>query len=450
MNEAKPILALNRFDAQAAAQLDARLSERVARRHRTQGNAAVIFYRQPLEIVRASGVWMYDAAGNAYLDMYNNVPSVGHCHPRVVKAMSEQAARFNTNSRYLYAILDEYAETLLDTFPDPLSNVIFTCTGSESNDIALRIASAHTGKHGFIVTEAAYHGNTAAGLAVSPSAYRQPRVPAHVRTVPAPNAGRLRAGETLESVFTNQVQAAIDSLDAAGIGCAGLLVDTIFSSDGVFADPPGFLQSAVRRVQAAGGLFIADEVPPGFGRTGQGYWGFARHQVMPDIVTLGKPMGNGFPMAGVVTRPALLDTFCQATEYFNTFGGNPVVVATGLAVLNVIKEEGLIANADRTGAWLRSALRQLAKRFPLIGDVRGAGLFIGVEFTTPDGAAPDAATTVAMINGLKEEGVLIGAAGAHGNNLKIRPPLCFTQENAAWFVDKFATVLARVSQERRG
>ncbi|XBS68450.1 aspartate aminotransferase family protein [Acerihabitans sp. KWT182] len=450
MNEAKPILALNRFEAGDMGQMDRRLAELVARRYKTQGRSSVIFYQQPLEIVRAAGVWMYDAAGKAYLDMYNNVPSVGHSHPRVVAAMTEQAARFNTNSRYLYENLSEYAEALLATFPASLSNVVFACTGSESNDIALRIATAATGKKGFIVTETAYHGNTSAVMAVSPSAYRNSRIPDHVRTVPAPDAARLGAGADLERQFAVRVQNAIDSLNDAGIGFAGLLVDTIFSSDGVFAEPAGFLRETAERVHRAGGLFIADEVQPGFGRTGSGFWGFGRHGLIPDIVTLGKPMGNGFPMAGVVTRPDLLDAFCRQTEYFNTFGGNPVAAATGLAVLQVIHEEQLIARAESAGARLRAELRQLAARYPVISDVRGAGMFNGIEFRRPDTGEPDEKMAAAVINALKDQGVLIGAAGARGNTLKIRPPLCFSLDNAAFFLDKFDNVMAGLAKTTGG
>lgn len=442
MNEAKQILALNRFETDGAQALDARLADLVARRHKTQGSSSVLFYQQPLEIVRASGVWMYDVHGKAYLDMYNNVPSVGHCHPRVVEAMSRQAALLNTNTRYLYPVLNRYSEALLATFPAALSNVVFTCSGSESNDIALRIARVASGKQGIIVTETAYHSNTTAVMEVSPSAHRTRRLPPYVRTVPAPDAGRLAPGQQVSDVFADQVQSAMADLNAHGFGCAALLVDTIFSSDGVFAEPAGFLRPAVERVRAAGGLFIADEVQPGFGRTGQGHWCFARHRIEPDIVTLGKPMGNGFPMAAVVTRPQLLDAFCRETDYFNTFGGNPVAAATGLAVLQVIEEEGLIAQADRSGAYLRAGLNELAGRYAAIGAVRGAGLFNAVEFVRPDGQSPDAALATRVINDLKQEGVLIGAAGAYGNSLKIRPPLCFSSENADDFLDRFARVLA--------
>lgn len=443
MKEKKQILGLNRFEKSDGVALDAGLANQIVRRQNTQGASSVLFYQQPIEMVSARGVWMYDAAGDSYLDMYNNVPSVGHCHPKVVEAMSRQAGLLNTNTRYLFPVLERYSETLLATFPAPLTNVVFTCTGSESNDIALRIARMATGKQGIIVTESAYHGNTTAVMEVSPSGQKRQQLPPYVRTVPAPDANTLQPGQQVAEVFAGAVQAAMDSLAAEGFGCAALLVDTIFSSDGVYADPAGFLGLAVARVRAGGGLFIADEVQPGFGRTGTHYWCFQRHELVPDIVTLGKPMGNGFPMAAVITRPDLLDRFSQETEYFNTFGGNPVAAAVGLAVLQVIREEELLANAEHCGHYLRAGLRSLADQYPAISDVRGAGLFNAVEFRQLGSKEPDTALTQRVINELKGEGILIGAAGAYGNSLKIRPPLCFSTSNADFFIDKFATVMSR-------
>jgi 4-aminobutyrate aminotransferase-like enzyme len=444
MTESKQILALNRFDAGSTAHLDARLATLVERRTRAFGASSVLFYQKPLEIVRAEGVMMYDASGKAYLDVYNNVPTVGHCHPAVVAAISEQAAKLATNSRYLYENLHTYAETLLATFPPALSNLVLTCTGSESNDIALRMAQTYSGGTGFVVTETAYHGNTSLVMEISPSSYKKGRaLPAHIRSIPAPDSYNLAPGQDVGEVFAAHLQAAIDDLQSSGVTFAGLIVDTIFSSDGVFAGPVGFLAKAVDVTHKAGGLFIADEVQPGFGRTGKGHWCFARHGVLPDIVTLGKPMGNGFPMAGVVTRPDLLEGFCAETGYFNTFGGNPVAAAAGLAVLQVIEREGLIANADKVGAMLREGLRQLGQHDARIGDVRGAGLFVGLEFSGAD-KEPDADLAAHVINAMKERGVLIGAAGAYGNVLKIRPALCFSEANAGFFVEALAAVLREV------
>ncbi|PZP25542.1 aspartate aminotransferase family protein [Pseudomonas kuykendallii] len=444
MTESKQILQLNRFDMASAERLDARLATLVERRRASFGASSVLFYQKPLEIVRAEGVTMFDAAGKAYLDVYNNVPTVGHCHPQVVEAISRQAALLATNSRYLYENLHTYAETLLATFPASLSNLVLTCTGSESNDIALRMAQTHTGGNGFVVTETAYHGNTTAVMEISPSSYRKGSpLPPHIRTIPAPDSYHLEPGQKVGTVFAAHLRAAIADLQNNGITFAGLVVDTVFSSDGVFADPAGFLAEALAVVHEAGGLFIADEVQPGFGRTGKGHWCFARHGIEPDIVTLGKPMGNGYPMAGVVTRPELLEAFCAETGYFNTFGANPVAAAAGLAVLQVIEQEGLIANADRIGTLLRDGLRDLGRRDERIGDVRGAGLFIGLEFSRGE-REPDANLAAYVINAMKEEGILIGAAGAYGNVLKIRPALCFGEDNAGFFVETLEKVLRGV------
>ncbi|MBE9605180.1 aspartate aminotransferase family protein [Acetobacteraceae bacterium H6797] len=428
------ILDLNRFDPRKSADMPVELAERLDKRAATFGASSVLFYEQPIEMVSAQGCYMVDRQGRRYLDVYNNVPSVGHCHPRVVEAIAKQAAVLNIHTRYLNRVVEAYAERLLSTFPTPLSNLVMTCTGSESNDLALRIARCVTGAEGFIVTETAYHGNTALVTEISPSALKRRKPAGFVRSVPAPS------GEAPGPAFAAAVKAAMADLEAQGIKTAVLIVDSIFSSDGIYADPPGFLQDAVQAVRDAGGLFIADEVQPGFGRTGHGLWGFARHGLVPDIVTMGKPMGNGFPMGGVVTRPDFLARFCEETGYFNTFGGNPVAAAAGLAVLGVIEEEGLIENARTVGTYFIEQLRGLkAER---IGEVRGAGLFIGLDFVDPASGAPDAPLATHAINEMKKAGILIGAAGKHGATLKIRPPLCFSRSDADYFLDTVSKVLA--------
>ena len=432
------ILSLNAFDGTASTDLDDDIDALVTRRQKSFGAASVLFYQRPLHIVGARGAYIHTADGKRYLDLYNNVPSVGHCHPKVIEAVSRQMARFNTHTRYLYENVHDYAERLLATFPAPLSNLALTCTGTESNDLALRLVSTFTGGRGFVVTETAYHGNTAAVTEVSPSSYKKGRPPAHVRTVPAPDP-RAYPGDLGEG-FAAAVKAAIAALEADGIRFAGLLVDTIFSSDGVFADPPGFLKPAVEATHAAGGLFIADEVQPGFARTGDAMWGFLRHGVTPDVVTMGKPMGNGFPMGGVVTRPELLAAFCAEFGYFNTFGGNPVAAAAGLAVLDAIAEDGLMENARVVGGHMKRALEDLATRRPAIGPVRGTGLYLGVEIV--DEAGPDPAGATALINALRDRQILIGAAGPFGNVLKVRPPLCLTLEDADRFVEAVDGILA--------
>ncbi len=449
MRQEKEILALNAFDQKSAFEMGTGLREAVERRLRSFGSGSVLFYQQPLRIERAEGVWMYDADGRRYLDLYNNVPSVGHSHPRVRAAISNQLDLLNTHTRYLSDVVDQYAERLLATFPEAIDRLVLTCTGSEANDLALRIAQAATGGTGFIVTETAYHGNTAAVTDVSPSSRPGGALPPHVRAIPPPDSYRC-SGSDPGLRFAASVNEAIADLERHGIRFAGLLVDTIFSSDGVYADPPGFLAAAVTVVKAHGGLFIADEVQPGFGRTGTSLWGFARHGVVPDVVTMGKPMGNGFPMGGVAMRAALLDRFTAETKYFNTFGGNPVAAAAGLAVLDTIHDEGLTENAFRVGGHLAAGLREIGNRHLPIGDVRGAGLYIGLELVsdrekkTP---APEIASD--LINRLRQRGFLIGAAGPHGNTLKIRPPLCLTKDNADLFIAACDEVLREIAPAPR-
>jgi 4-aminobutyrate aminotransferase-like enzyme len=444
MQGEKEILALNAFDGSRVSAMDPALRDAVQRRLRSFGATSVLFYQEPLRMERAEGVWMFDAEGRRYLDLYNNVPSVGHSHPRVVEAIRRQVGRLNTHTRYLSDVVDCYAERLLAMFPLDIDHLVLTCTGSEANDLALRIAKVATGRAGFIVTETAYHGNTAAVTNVSPSARPGQPLPPHVRTVPAPEMFRGPAGDPGKR-FAESVGGAIAELEQSGFGFAGLMVDTIFSSDGVYADPPGFLRAAVKLIHERQGLFIADEVQPGFGRTGAGLWGFTRHSVVPDIVTMGKPMGNGFPMGGIATRATLLDRFAAEVKYFNTFGGNPVAAAAGLAVLDVIRDEELVKNANRVGGYLMNGLREIGNRHMEIGDVRGSGLFIGLELVGDRDAkepAPEIASQ--LINRLRHRGILIGAAGRWGNTLKIRPPLCFTRDNADMFIAACDEVLREI------
>jgi 4-aminobutyrate aminotransferase-like enzyme len=439
----KPILALNAFDMKAAAAGGA-LEEHLRERAKVFGSASVLFYERPLEFVRGAGCWLYDAQGVAYLDAYNNVPSVGHCHPRVVEAISRQLGELNVHTRYLHPHIIEFARELLATVPARLSNVTFTCTGSEANDLALRQAAHFTGGDGVIVTEAAYHGNTARVSEVSPSSFTNWTPPPHVRVVAAPDA-RLTSPAGLTSSFATRVGEAITDLERHGHRFSALLIDSIFSSDGVFADPPGFLRDTVAAVHRAGGLVIADEVQPGFARTGECFWGFQRHGVEPDIITMGKPMGNGFPIAAVVTRPEILDALCAEVGYFNTFAGSAVAAAAGRAVLQVIAQEGLMENARCVGDYLRRGLQQLAARHSGIADVRGAGLYIGVELMQPASGSPAPERASAVINALRSRQVLIGAAGRFGSVLKIRPPLCFSVGNADQLMGSLDEVLSEVS-----
>jgi 4-aminobutyrate aminotransferase-like enzyme len=413
----------------------------IARREKVLGPAYRLFYEKPLHLVRGEGVFLYDAAGERYLDAYNNVASVGHCHPRVVEAITKQTAVLNTHTRYLHEGIVDYAEALTATFPEALSQAMFTCTGSEANDLAVRIARFVTGGTGIIATDLAYHGLTSAVAEFSPSLGEAVTLGAHVRTVPAPDSYR-HAPEAMMEKFGRDVRAAIADLKRHGIRPAMLITDTIFSSDGIFAGPKGFLKPAVDAIHEAGGLFVADEVQPGFGRTGEAMWGFERHGVCPDMATLGKPMGNGYPMAGLVLRPQVIADFGPRARYFNTFGGNPVAAAAGRAVLDTIRAEGLQQNALEVGRHLTDGLKCLSARHRAIGDVRGCGLFIGVEIVADQAAgSPDAALTARIVNGLRERRVLISASGPRANVLKIRPPLVFSRNNADMLMDALDDVL---------
>ncbi|MBR7890277.1 aminotransferase class III-fold pyridoxal phosphate-dependent enzyme [Marinomonas sp. A79] len=432
----RPILEMNAFDKQCPQ------SDSVARRIANSGASSVLFYRDPIEMVSAEGAWMTDIKGIRYLDFYNNVPCIGHSHPAVLEAVSKQIGTLNTNTRYIVPIVDEYLEALKSTFPEALNltNIVLTCSGSEANDLAMRLACKHTQGTGFIVTESAYHGNTAFVTQVSPSALKNTKLPDHVIAIPPP--AKKYYGEEVGQGFANQVKAAIDQLNQRGIKVAALLLDSVFSSDGVFTEPYGLLNKAIEVVHQAGGLYIADEVQPGFARTGTAFWGFQNHHVSPDIVTLGKPMGNGFPMAGVVTKSEYLDAFCADVGYFNTFGGNPVAAAAGLAVLKEIQVNNLQENARVLGDYLKQQLQAIAEVSPHISEVRGSGLFIGIDVCDSSSAQkPDAEFTVKMIDRLRDENILIGAAGPDGSTLKLRPTLCLTKEEADYFIQAFAKVL---------
>jgi 4-aminobutyrate aminotransferase-like enzyme len=440
----KDLLMVNAFDPSRTSGLSEQEQTLIARRARLLGPAYRLFYEHPLHIVKGEGVWVHDTHGRKYLDAYNNVPSVGHCHPRVVEAVSRQMATLNTHTRYLHDGILDYAEMLLATFPAELSQVMFTCTGSEANDLAVRVAKSATGGTGFIVTELAYHGVTETIAAMSPSLGPTVARSPHVYTVRAPlSPTGSRQGTDIATRFMEDVVAALDDMKAKGIKPAGLLIDTIFSSDGVISDPAGFLAPAVQAIRDAGGLFIADEVQAGFGRTGEAFWGFQRHGLIPDLVTMGKPMGAGYPVAAMVARPHLLEEFGRKVRYFNTFGGSTAAIAAARAVLDIIRDERLTENAAMTGAYMRDGLIALARRHAIIGDVRGAGLFIGVEIvSTTDPSQPDPAKTAQIVNGLRENGVLISASGPHANVLKVRPPLPFVRSEADIFLAALGHVLS--------
>ena len=430
---------------------EANLQSLLERRRQRLGPELELFYDKPVHVVRGEGVWLIDAAGRSLLDAYNNVPSVGHCHPRVVQALARQAATLNTNTRYVYESVIEYADRLTATMPGDLSICMFVCSGSEANDLAWRLAKAHTGNAGGIVMEDAYHGTTDAVYDLSPAEYgiERGRVLAkHIATVPAPDGyrGIFREDHAdYADQYARCLDEAIASLDSRGFAPAAFYLDLILASNGVMVPPPGYLATAFDKVRAAGGLCVADEVQSGFGRTGDHFWGFQAHDVVPDIVTLGKPIGNGLSMAAVITTPAIVASLMKECEFFSTTGGNPVACAVGLAVLDVLEEEKLQARAARVGHQLRSQIETLAQRHSLIGDVRGAGLFIGVELVRDRSTLEPATQETAVVaNRMRELGVLVGIDGPHSNVLKIRPPLVFDENHALQLTDVLDQALREI------
>jgi len=399
-------------------------SDLFSRRAAALGGHVPTFYRQPLEIVRGEGVYVWDAQGRQYLDCYNNVPHVGHCHPRVVEAIAQQAATLNTHTRYLHPMVVEYVERLCAKFDHGLTQAILVCTGSEANDVALRMAQAVTGARGVIATDATYHGNTSAVSALST---RRPPIggyPSHVRLVPAPEAGMTGVE------FASNVAAAIAELEAAGEGFSGLMLCPFFANEAFPTVAPGFLRATEQVVRDAGGLIMADEVQPGFGRLGSHWWGHDWIGLVPDIVTIGKPMANGHPVAAVVTRPDIMEGFRSAFGYFNTFGGNPVSSAAALATLDVIEDERLVQNAATVGLHVTQMLRDLDH--PFLHEVRGAGLFFGIEFRKDGAPATD--FVAELVEQVVARGVLLNKIGRHGEVLKMRPPMPFSHQNAEHLV----------------
>lgn len=415
----------------------------IERRNALLGPAYRLMYEHPLHIVRGDGVWLMDPEGRRYLDVYNNVTSLGHCHPAVTEAICRQVQTLATNTRYLHDTILELAERLIASVPGTdLAHLMLTCTGSEANDLAYRIAKVRTGGTGVIVTDTAYHGITDAVSQFSPSLGVTVDLGPHVRLVPAPRQYHAE-GADLGERFTRDVEAAIADLQRHGIKPAALIVDSLFTSDGILPEPAGFLKGAVEAIKRAGGLFIADEVQPGFGRTGEHMWGFQRHGLVPDIVTLGKPMGNGQPIAGLFATADALAEFGKHSRYFNTFAGNTVSCAAALAVLETIKRERLMPHAAKIGKLLLDGIAGLAAKHEAIGDVRGAGLFVGVELVSNRSTrGPDRGLTSRVVNLMRDKGVLLSACAQGHNVLKIRPPLVLSAEQAGMVIEALDASLA--------
>jgi 4-aminobutyrate aminotransferase-like enzyme len=401
-----------------------------------------LFYSEPVHLVRGEGVWLFDPDDRRYLDCYNNVAVVGHSHPRVVQAVTQQQQLLATHSRYLHEAIVELAERLKATLPLELDAVMVVNSGSEANDLAGRIARAATGRTGAIVTACAYHGLTEATHALSPEEWAKGEQPACVATIPAPDGyrGTYRRGD---EGWVQRYAAHID--DAARAlgdrGFAALYLDPAFTADGILSPPPAYLREAARRALTLGGLVVADEVQAGHGRCGSHLWSFQASGITPDMVVMGKPMGNGFPVAALVVRSELLGAVPEEVELFSTFGGNPVASAAALAVLAVIEDEGLVANAAKVGSYLRQGLLTLAERHSLIGDVRGEGLLLGVELID-EARGPAAGSARKLTDAMRERGILLSSTGPAGNVLKIRPPLVFQPEHADLLLQALDEVLA--------
>ena len=409
------------------------------------GPAYRLFYKDPVHLVRGEDVWLYDADGARYLDCYNNVASVGHCHPRVVAALHRQAQTLNTHTRYLHENVVEYAERIGATLPQGLDVCMLVCTGTEATDLAFRIARTVTGNSGAVVLDHAYHGNSVAVTELSTEMYPASERPDYLEAVEAPDSYRGSWGPDeprLGALYASRIDEAVERLAARGYRPAMFISDNIFSSNGVLTPPPEYLQEAYQLIRAAGGLAIADEVQSGLCRLGDHYWGFEDSAVVPDIVTMGKPMGDGHPLAAVVTTREIAERFARRFNYFNTFGGNPVSAAVGLAVLDVIEEEGIRQNVRKTGAYLRAGLHELAGHHQVIGDVRGKGLFFGVELVTDrDSREPASAKAEHVRDALRANGVLLSVTGPLDNVLKIRPPLTFSVEHADLLLDRLERAL---------
>ena len=420
------------------------MNDVLARRERVLGPAlSPLTYDRPLYLVRGGGSRVFDHEGTAYLDAYNNVPVVGHCHPRVVAAIARQSAELNTNTRYLHDSVVELAERIIATMPNDLDTVMFFNSGSEANDIAWRLASVQSEGTGAIVTDWAYHGVTTLTTALSPESWPRGEKPEYVETIPPPDDWRwsVNAKPVGGDVHIDE---AVAKLRTRGIAPAAFFVDSLFTSDGIFNPPPTYMQEVARRLQAVGCLFVADEVQCGHGRAGTHLWSFQASGITPDFVTLGKPMGNGHPVAAVVTRREIAERFASGADMFSTFGGNPVACKAALAVLDVIEEEQLRQRAHKVGDRLRDGLRELKDRHEAIGDVRGAGLLIGVELVGDrETRIPAPGLARDVLNGMRERGVLIGTTGPAANVLKIRPPLVLSMSEADVIIETLDASLGR-------
>jgi len=409
-----------------------------------------VSYDQPLKIVKGRGVWLYDDKGIKYLDMVNNVSHVGHCHPKVTQAAIEQMQQLNTNSRYLHDNLAEYSVKLLDTFPKELSVIFLCCTGSEANELALRLASAKTSGDQIITVDGAYHGNTQKLIDISPYKHNSKGgngAPDYVQVVPIPDEYRGRLSNKKHVInagyeYAQFLDKAIENIHGNGKILSAFICESLLGCGGQMPLPEGYLAEAYQKVHAAGGVCIADEVQVGFGRCGTHMWSFEKQNVVPDIVTLGKPIGNGHPLAAVVTTREIADAFNNGMEYFNTFSANPVSCAIGLSVLEVIEDENLQKNALTIGNYMIQELRKIKPHCHYMGDVRGTGFYIGVEFVIDKKSKVPAADIVDnVVQLLRDKKILLSTDGPDHNVLKIKPPMVFNKTHADLFLSSLVDSL---------
>jgi 4-aminobutyrate aminotransferase-like enzyme len=443
----------NSFRPEMAAALDPE-TRKLTEERKVLGPAYRLFYRQPVHLVKGRGSHLWDADGTEYLDVYNNVASVGHCHPRVVEAIAQQASMLNTHTRYLHENILNYADDILSTMPDEINRIMFQCTGSEANDLAVRVAQTYTGGEGVIVTHEAYHGNSELTSKLSPALGTAQTLGLTMRMIPTPDTYRVEinghtgadlTAEEFGGWMAAQMRKAIADMERHGIKFAAFLADSIFSSDGVYPNPVGYLKPVIDAVHEAGGVWIADEVQPGFTRTGDTFWGFQRQGIVPDLVTSGKPMANGLPTSLMAAKSEVLEPFADSIPYFNTFGGNPVCMAAAQAVLNVMRDEDTMGNAKRVGGLFMKALKAEQSAHACIGDLRGAGLYIGCEIVRPGTDEPDQQTALDILETLRDNRILTSVCGRFGNILKLRPPLVFSEDDVDWFISGFDKTLTTLN-----
>ena len=424
-------------------------SDIIKKRNKYLAPSFSVSYDSPLHIVRGRGQYLYDSNGKKYLDAVNNISHVGHCHPKVIEAANNQNKKLNTNTRYLHDSILDYAQNLTRTLPDELEICYFTNSGSESNDLALRIARLYNDSYESIVLSGAYHGHTSSLIDISPYKFLGSGgkgKPDYVHVIPMPDMYRgehKMADAKPEEYYVDLVKNTITKIKKKSKQLAFFIVEPIMGCGGQIIIPSSFMRETFKIVKEAGGLFIVDEVQIGFGRLGSHFWGFEMSGIIPDIITLGKSIGNGHPLSVVITKKNIAQAFNNGMEYFNSFGGNPVSCEVGQAVLDIIKQEELQKNAHETGAYLLDGLKGIQNKYNIIGDVRGRGLFIGIELIKNfDKMVPAPDETELVVNQMKQKGILISSDGPDHNVLKIKPPLVFNRNNADYFLESFEAVMS--------